>query len=201
MSFEPQVDEGCILDACSLINLAVMPCGGRLLRDLPNAFHVPERVIYEVVGVRRPHQERRKALLRHTARACLAHAAEFEMFGDLVSREGRRALGDGEAAAMAVGHSRGLLVITDDGPARKVLTDEMAQRHCTSVGLLRAGLRVGVLSDTDVHYGLSAGLAEARMTVLDCDLVWVREVLGECALVEHRQLGDVPRRLATIRLR
>jgi hypothetical protein len=169
--------EAAVLDTCTVINLAVMPCGGQLLAELPHAFHVPEQVIYEAIGHRRPQQDCRKALLEHLLECRLELPREYELFGDLVSREGRKALGDGEAAVIALGHVRGLFVVTDDGPAMDVLSSEIPVDNCTSLGLVRAGLTLGVLCEADAGAAIVAALTDARMAIHDRDRRTVQKYL------------------------
>jgi predicted nucleic acid-binding protein len=189
----------CILDACSLINLAVMPTGAFLLERLDFMFHAPEQALFEVVGARRPHQEKRAKLLQHVRTCRLEDPSDFKLFEDFVSRDGRRALGDGEAAALALAHRRGMIVVTDDGPALNVVQKELSGHHYTSVGLIRLGLSSGLIGEVDAQEALQAALSEARMAVRTADLAWVATLLGDDALAAHWHLKNVTQRLAVQR--
>jgi predicted nucleic acid-binding protein len=64
---------------------------------------------------------------------------ELELFLDIVSAPARDALGDGEAAAIAVASSRQLDLVIDDRKARRITRERFSSVRCFwTVDLLRA---------------------------------------------------------------
>ena len=118
-----------ILDACSVINLFATQRMEEILRALPIACtvarHVAEREVLWVGRGRRddPESDKERVTLGTLIEAGtvglvdLETDAEADTFVELAAR-----LEDGEAYSGAIAAHRGLTVVTDDEPARKVFT-------------------------------------------------------------------------------
>jgi hypothetical protein len=73
-------------------------------------------------------------------------SAELDLFLEIVGAPAADALGDGEAAAIAIAVSRGLDLVIDDKKARRILRERFSQvRIYWTVDLLRARQVVNAL--------------------------------------------------------
>ena len=110
-----------ILDTSVLINLHASRHGGRIIDALPNAIVVPGVVASEMeheTSKSKGGQQFMKELVG-TNKVVLAvmNNCEYGLFERLVA--GGSSLGDGEAATIVIGFSRGLLPVIDDRRGRQ----------------------------------------------------------------------------------
>ena len=135
--------KGLVLDASVWINLLATEAMEAVLEAVAVVCHAPEQVIDEVR--RHPvtgmmfsadsHPLRQKPLISNTS----LEGTELDLFLEIVGAPDRDALGDGEAAAIAVAVSRGLTLVVDDRKARRILRERFSQvQTCWTVDLLQA---------------------------------------------------------------
>jgi predicted nucleic acid-binding protein len=141
---DPGQSGGLVLDTSVLINLLATETMEAILYALGAPCHAPEQVILEIkrhpvtgaifAGDKHP-------LRRRASRVSIVslEREELDLFLDIVSRPAVDALGDGEAAAIAVAVTRGLDLVIDDRKARRILRQQFGQvRTYWTVDLLRA---------------------------------------------------------------
>jgi predicted nucleic acid-binding protein len=135
--------DGLVLDTSPWINLLATGMIEPILDALVVRCHAPEQVLTEL----RRHPATGEALaaadhpLRKMARVSIVslEGNELELFLDIVGAPAVDALGDGEAACIAVAVSRGLDLVMDDRKARRIVRERFAQvRTWWTVDLLEA---------------------------------------------------------------
>lgn len=160
---------GLVLDTSVWINLLATDAMEPILRALAVPCLAPEQVVAEV----RRHPVTGVALLAddHPLRQMspavtivALDAAELDVFLEIVGAPAGDALGDGEAAAIAVSLSRGLDLAIDDRKARRILTGRFrrVRLHWTA-DLLRASSVVTALGRPLVDECFARALRFGRM--------------------------------------
>lgn len=134
---------GLVLDTSVLINLLATEELEAVLQALAVPCHAPEQVIAEIT--RHPvtgmtYSADRHPLLEISTLSILSlQNTELDLFLEIVGAPASDALGDGEAAAIAVAVSRGLDLAIDDRKARRILRERFNQvRTLWTVDLLQA---------------------------------------------------------------
>ncbi len=141
---DPAGSPGLVLDANVCINLLATEAVADLLGALAVPCHVPAQVLGEVTRdpvTRVALPDAGHPLRGHAPalRIAALTADEVDLFLDLVGAPAPDALGDGEAAAIAVAVHRGLDIAVDDRKARRIVRDRFpALRPFWTVDLLRA---------------------------------------------------------------
>ena len=161
---DPAESGGLVLDTSAWINLLATEAVEAILDALAVPCHAPEQVIAEIrrhpiTGVvfapdRHP--------LRHMSSGVSIlslDATELDFFLRIVGAPAGDALGDGEAAAIAVAVSRGLDLVIDDRKARRILRERFGLvRTYWTVDILRAHPVVAALG----HHKADECFAKAR---------------------------------------
>ena len=160
---------GLVLDTSVWINLLATEAANAIVAALPCACHAPQPVVAELVrdpitGV--PFASNIHPLLQmapHVSVVAL-DAAELELFLDLVGAPAVDALGDGEAATIAVAATRGLDLVIDDRKARRIVRERFgnAQVYWT-VDLLRAAPVVAALGSSQAEICFEKARRYGRM--------------------------------------
>jgi predicted nucleic acid-binding protein len=135
---------GLVLDTSVWINLLASQELYEVLRALAVPCHAPEQVIAEierdpVTGMRFDPQLH--PLRRIPARVSIValEGTERDVFLDIVGASSPDALGDGEAATIAIAASRNLDIAIDDRKARRIIRDRFSNlRMYWTVELLQA---------------------------------------------------------------
>ena len=140
---DPAASSGLVLDTSPWINLLATEMIEPILDSLMVPCHAPEQVIAET----RRHPITGETLeavghpLRKMPRVSIValEKAELGLFLDIVGAPAVDALGDGEAACIAVAASRGLDLVMDDRKARRIARERFPQvRAWWTVDLLQA---------------------------------------------------------------
>ena len=154
---DPAKSGGLVLDTSVWINLIATDVIEAILGALAVQCYAPEQVIAEIR--RHPVTGIIFALDKHPLREpSLAvqivslQSAELDLFLEIVGAPAADALGDGEAAAIAMAVSRGLDLVIDDRKARRILRERFNQvRIYWTVDLLRARQVVNALGRSLAH--------------------------------------------------
>ena len=162
---------GLVLDTSVWINLRATEAMERILRALSVPCHAPEQVVAEVS--RHPVTGVTFAADNHPLRQMSPRViilslegAEFDVFFDIVGAPASEALGDGEAAAIAVALSRGLDLVIDDRKARRILRERFSQvRIHWTMDLLQSGSVVAALGRSVVDDSIARARRFGRMHV------------------------------------
>lgn len=162
---------GLVFDTSVWINLLATEAMEPILRALAVPCHAPEQVVAEVsrhpvTGIRFPADNH--PLRQMSARVSILSLdrAELEVFLEIVSAPAGEALGDGEAAAIAVASSRGLDLVIDDRKARRILRERFSQvRIHWTVDLFQAGSVVAALGRPLIDECFARALRFGRMHV------------------------------------
>lgn len=105
-----------IVDTSVLINLHASRHGGRIIDALPNAIMVPEIVAsemeHETSKTKGGQQFMKELVGANKVTLAVMNNCEYGLFEMLVA--GSSSLGDGEAATIVIGTSRGLLPVIDE---------------------------------------------------------------------------------------
>jgi predicted nucleic acid-binding protein len=141
---DPAESGGLVLDTSVWINLLATEAMEAILEALAVPCHAPEQVIAEIS--RHPVTGAVLAPDRHPLRGTSPpvsivslQSTELELFLGIVAAPAGDALGDGEAAAIAVAVSRGLDLVIDDRKARRILRERFRRvRTYWTVDLLKA---------------------------------------------------------------
>lgn len=141
---DPAKSAGLVLDTSVWINLLATEATEAILDALAISCHVPEQVLSEVK--RHPNTGAIFSVDNHPLKKMAPKVSilslegtELELFFDIVGAPAADALGDGEAAAIAVAASRGLDLVIDDKKARRILREHFSQvRTFWTVDLLQA---------------------------------------------------------------
>jgi hypothetical protein len=141
---DPGESGGLVLDTSVWINLLATDAMEAILVALGVPCHAPEQVIAEIK--RHPVTGAIFAGDRHPLRQATSPVSivslegeELDLFIEIVGRPTVDALGDGEAAAIAIAVTRGLDLVIDDRKARRILRQHFGQvRAYWTVDLLQA---------------------------------------------------------------
>ena len=141
---DPSESGGLVLGTSVLINLLATQAMEPILTALGVPCHAPEQVFSEIK--RHPITGAIFSGDTHPLRQMTSPVSivslegkELDLFLNIVGRPAVDALGDGEAAAIAVAVTRGLDLVIDDRKARRILRQEFSQvRTCWTVDLLQA---------------------------------------------------------------
>lgn len=140
---DPAASSGLVLDTSPWINLLATEMIEPIIDALMVPCHAPEQVVAET----RRHPVTGEALsaidhpLRKMAKVSIValERDELALFLDIVGAPAVDALGDGEAACIAVAASRGLDLVMDDRKARRIVRERFAQvQTWWTVDLLQA---------------------------------------------------------------
>ena len=129
---DPAECGGLVLDTSVLINLLATEAMNAILEALAVPCHAPQQVLAEVcrdpvTGVIFP-AERHPLREKSSAVSILAlEGTELDLFLRIVGAPAGDALGDGEAAAIAVAISRGLDLVIDDRKARRIVRERFSR--------------------------------------------------------------------------
>ena len=162
---------GLVLDTSVVINLLATEAMEPILVALAVPCHAPEQVVTEIkrhpitgaicTGNRHP-------LRQMTSPVSIVSLAreELDLFLDIVGRPAVDALGDGEAAAIAVAVTRGLDLVIDDRKARRILRQQFSQvQTYWTVDLLRAQEVLAALGRRQAEDCFTKALRFGRMHV------------------------------------
>ncbi|WP_395711939.1 hypothetical protein [Reyranella sp.] len=140
---DPGASSGLVLDTSPWINLLATEMIEPILDALMVPCHAPEQVVAKT----RRHPITDEILeaadrpLRRMARVSIValERDELGLFLDIVGAPAADALGDGEAACIAIAASRGLDLVMDDRKARRIVRERFAQvQTWWTVDLLQA---------------------------------------------------------------
>jgi predicted nucleic acid-binding protein len=169
--FDPAESGGLVLDTSIWINLLATEAMEIILGALPVPCFAPEQVIAEV----RRHPTTGETftteahpLLQMSPKVSVISlgGAELDLFLEIVGAPAGDALGDGEAAAIAIAASRGLDLVIDDRKARRILRERFGQvRAHWSVDLLQASSVITVLGRSLVDEYFAKAVRFGRMHV------------------------------------
>jgi len=141
---DPAESGGLVLDTSVWINLLATEAITAILDALGVPCHAPEQVITEIrrhpiTGVVFQADSHPLRELSPGVPILSLEGAELDLFLGIVGAPAVDALGDGEAAAIAVAVSRGLDLVIDDRKARRILRERFSQvRTYWTVDLLHA---------------------------------------------------------------
>lgn len=129
---DPADSTGLVLDASPWINLLATEAMESILGALGVPCYAPEQVVAEVkrhpttrVTFSAEHHPLRK--MSPSTSILSLEGEELDLFFEIVSASASDALGDGEAAAIAVAASRGLDLVVDDRKARRILREHFGR--------------------------------------------------------------------------
>src|SRR5579862_276045 len=125
---DPAESGGLVLDTSVWIKLLATDALEPILRALAVPCHAPEQVVAEVrrhpvTGVTFLADNHPLRQMSPTVTIVSLDSAELDVFLEIVGAPAGEALGDGEAAAIAVALSRGLDLAIDDRKARRILAE------------------------------------------------------------------------------
>lgn len=148
---DPASSRGLVLDTSVWINLLATEAMKAILDALALPCHAPEQVVTElkrhpVTGATFSPEDHPLRQSTSGITIISLQERELDLFLEIVGAPAGDALGDGEAAAIAVAASRGLDLVIDDRKARRILRERFnkVQTHWT-VDLLRAPTVVSAL--------------------------------------------------------
>jgi predicted nucleic acid-binding protein len=160
-----------VLDTSVWINLLATEATEAILSALAVPCHAPEQVIREirrhpVTGVLFPADRHPLREMPSMVSIVSLEGPELDLFFGIVGAPVRDALGDGEAADIAVAISRGLDLVIDDRKARRILRERFSQlRTYWTVDLLKARRVVTALGRDRVDGCLAKAQRFGRMHV------------------------------------
>jgi predicted nucleic acid-binding protein len=140
-----------VLDTSVWINLLATQAMEAVLDALAIPCHAPEQVVKEVklhpaTGVVFSAADHPLRQNSPSITVVSLEVGELDLFLEIVGAPATDALGDGEAASIAVAASRGLDLVIDDRKARRILRERFSQiRTHWTVDLLRAHSVVSAL--------------------------------------------------------
>ena len=148
---DPSRSAGLVLDTSVWINLLATGAMEAILEALGVPWHAPEQVVGEIL--RHPVTGRSFVADSHPLRqmgpqvsVSALEGEEVKLFLDIVGAPAIEALGDGEAAAIAIAASRGLDLVIDDRKARRILRERFsAVRTYWTVDLLQSSRMIAAL--------------------------------------------------------
>lgn len=167
---DPGESDGLVLDASVWINLLATDASEAILGALGIPCHAPEQVVSEIkrhpaTGVSFPSHDHP---LRHMPGVSILslEGNELDLFLEIVGAPAGDALGDGEAAAIAIAASRGLDLVIDDKKARRILRERFGQvRTYWTVDLFQSRSVIATFGRTLVDEYYARALRIGRMHV------------------------------------
>jgi hypothetical protein len=142
---------------------------------------VPEQVLAEVkrdpaTGVTYPLTEHPLRQLSPAVSVLPLQGAELDLFFKIVAAPAIDALGDGEAAAIAMAHSRELDLVIDDKKARRILRERFSQiRTYWTVDMLRSRAVIAALGRSYAEECFARAKGLGRMHVPREGPQWLRD--------------------------
>ena len=168
---DPAESGGLVLDTSVWINLLATEATEAILGALAVACYAPEQVVTEVrrhpvTGTTFTAEDHPLRQMSPTVSILPLEGEELDLFLEIVGAPAGEALGDGEAAAIAVAASRGLDLVIDDRKARRILRERFSRVliHWT-VDLLQARSVVAALGRPLIDECLAKALRFGRMHV------------------------------------
>ena len=163
--------DGLVLDTSVWLNLMATEAMGTILDALAVPCYAPEQVVTEIR--RHPGTSATLPVGNHPLRQMSPRVSilsleneELDLFLEIVGASSGDALGDGEAAAIALTVSRGLDLVIDDRKARQILRERFSQvRAYWTVDLFRASAVVTALGRTQVEEYFTKAVRIGRMHV------------------------------------
>jgi predicted nucleic acid-binding protein len=163
--------DGLVLDTSVWLNLMATEAMGAILDALAVPCYAPEQVVTEIkrdpgTGMTFPAGSHPLRLMSPRVSILSLENEELDLFIEIVSAPAGAALGDGEAAAIAVAASRGLDLVIDDRKARRILRERFSRvRTYWTVDLFRTSSVVTVLGRTQVDEYFAKAVRIGRMHV------------------------------------
>lgn len=168
---DPGKSGGLVLDTSIWINLLATGAIEAILGALAVPFYAPEQVLVEVkrhpaTGTTFPTEDHPLRKMSPKVSVLSLEREELDLFLEIVGAPAADALGDGEAAAIAMAASRGLDLVIDDRKARRIPRERFSQ-VCTywTVDLLQAHSVVAALGHSLVDECFAKALRFGRMHV------------------------------------
>jgi predicted nucleic acid-binding protein len=161
--------DGLVLDTSVWLNLMATEAMGTILDALAVPCYAPEQVVMEIrrhPGASTTFPSGNHPLRQMPSRVSILSLEneELDLFLEIVGAPAGEALGDGEAAAIAVAASRGLDLVIDDRKARRILRERFSRvRTYWILDLLRASSVVSALGRTRVEEYFSKAVRIGRM--------------------------------------
>jgi predicted nucleic acid-binding protein len=168
---DPAESGGLVLDTSVWINLLATEATEAILSALAVPFYAPEQVVMEVrhhpaTGMTFQAEDHPLRQMSPRLSILSLEGKELDLFLEIVGAPAGDALGDGEAAAIAVAASRGLDFVIDDRKARRILRERFNQvRNHWTVDLLQARSVVAALGRPLVDECFAKALRFGRMHV------------------------------------
>ena len=191
--------EALVLDASVLINLLATGNAGTILLALDVPLFVTEHVVREIErgtdngrfgsGMLAPLIGNQVLMVQELA------GPSLESFFEMVSGQTSETLGDGEAATLALAHSRGFSAAIDEKKATRIAVERF--------GMLKLVTTIDVLAYEPVQVSLGRELLAsmtlqalrlARMQVRDHQFDWVIQLIGQENVGECPSLKRLARR-------
>jgi predicted nucleic acid-binding protein len=163
--------DGLVLDTSVWLNLMATEAMATILDALAVPCYAPEQVVTEIrrhPGASTTFPAGNHPLRQMSPRVSILSLEnkELDLFLEIVGAPSGDALGDGEAAAIAVAASRGLDLVIDDRKARRILRERFSQvRTDWNVDLFRASTVVAALGRTQVEEYFTKAVRIGRMHV------------------------------------
>ena len=168
---DPAESSGLVLDTSVWINLLATEAMAAILDALAVPCYAPEQVVAEVrrhpaTGRTFPPEDHPLRQMSPRVSILSLEGEELGLFLEIVGAPAGDALGDGEAAAIAVAASRGLDLVIDDRKARRILRERFSEvRTRWTVDLLLAHPVVAALGRPLVDECFAKALRSGRMHV------------------------------------
>jgi predicted nucleic acid-binding protein len=168
---DPAQSGGLVLDTSVWINLLATEATETILSALAVPCHAPEQVVTEVrrhpiTGITFSTGDHPLRQYSPKVSILSLEGEELDSFLGIVGAPAGDALGDGEAAAIAVAVSRGLDLVIDDRKARRILRERFGQvRTFWTVDLLHARSVVAALGRPRAEECFAKALRFGRMYV------------------------------------
>jgi predicted nucleic acid-binding protein len=163
--------DGLVLDTSVWLNLMATEAMGTILDALAVPCYAPEQVVTEIrrhpgTSTTFPAGSYPLRLMSPRVSILSLENDELDLFLEIVGAAAGEALGDGEAAAIAVAASRGLDLVIDDRKARRILRERFSRvRTYWTVDLFRESAVVGGLGGPRVEEYFAKALRIGRMHV------------------------------------
>jgi predicted nucleic acid-binding protein len=163
--------DGLVLDTSVWLNLMATGAMETILDALAIPCYAPEQVVTEITrhpGTSTAIPAESHPLRRMSPRVTITSLADegLDLFLEIVGAPAGEALGDGEAAAIAVAASRGLDLVIDDRKARRILRERFSRvRTYWTIDLFRASSVVTALGRTQVEEYIAKAVRIGRMHV------------------------------------
>ncbi len=168
---DPAESGGLVLDTSVWINLLATEAMEAILGALAVPCYAPEQVVTEIrrhpaTSTTFPAEDHPLRQMSPRVSILSLEGEELDLFLKIVGAPAGEALGDGEAAAIAVAASRGLDLVIDDRKARRILRERFSQvpTHWT-VDLLQARSVVAALGRPLIDEYFAKALRFGRMHV------------------------------------